>query len=199
MDWNRTPIEPVAPHDLIPVAQVKNRPTKKRLWEQQPENVVRRYRLPENLYGKICAIATQNNISNISHAAIQLVDYALYQRSLGNQSFQPVTRPNPQGRKFRVAWKAGQTSWNNTQGKLSPDFERGKQKHKEKTLPGEYGGKIKDVGLRLGAARLRLKDLADETCLPISDTLTFLLLKAVLAYENGEISLELKQIPTPTD
>ncbi len=198
MDWNRTPIEPVSPLNTIPMALVKNRPAKKRLWEQQPENIVRRYRLPENLYGKICAIATQNNIPNISHVAIQLIDYAMYQRQLGNPEFQIQAGPNPQGRKFSVIWKADQKSWNhaqeknNSQGKLSPDFERGKSKHKDKVLPGEYGGRIKDVGLRLGETRSRLRDLADEIYLPISDTLTFLALKAVGAYEDGEFRLELK-------
>lgn len=195
MDWNRKPTAPVAPHELIPVAQIKKRPAQKRSWEQLPENAVRRYRLPENLYGKICAIATLNNISNISHVAIQLVDYALYQHDQGNPDFQLSTRPNPQGRKFLLAWKGEQNNWNPPQSKLTPDFERGKQKRKEKVLPGEYGGKIKDVGLRLSTTRLRLKNLADETYLPISNTLTFLLLKAVMAYENGLFSLELTPIP----
>ena len=198
MDWNRTPIEPVSPLNTIPLAQVKNRPAKKREWEKQPENVVRRYRLPENLYGKICAIATQNKFSNISHVAIQLVDYAIYQRQQGNPDFQIQAGPNPKGRKFSVIWKAEQKSWNHSQeknnipGKLIPDFERGRSKHKDKVLPGEYGGKIKDIGLRLGETRSRLRDLADENYLPISDALAFLLLKAVNAYENGEFRLELK-------
>lgn len=194
MNWNCTPIEPVAPHELIPVAQVKPPQSRKRLWEQQPENAVRRYRLPENLYGKVCAITTQNNAPSISQVAIQLVEYAIYQNSQGNQAFQIQTRPNPRGRKFSVAWKAEQASWNNAQGKLQPDFERGKHKNKGKTLPGEYGGKVKDVGLRLAATRARVKDLADHAHLPISDALTFLLIKAVVAYENGEFVLELKDI-----
>ncbi|MCX6080898.1 MAG: hypothetical protein NTW32_15330, partial [Chloroflexi bacterium] len=89
------------------------------------------------------------------------------------------------------SWNHAQEK-NNSQGKLSPDFERGKSKHKDKVLPGEYGGRIKDVGLRLGETRSRLRDLADEIYLPISDTLTFLALKAVGAYEDGEFRLELK-------
>jgi hypothetical protein len=197
MDWNRTPIEPVEPHELIPTAQQKKRPAEKRPWEQQPENAVRRYRLPENLYGKVCRIATQNELSSISHVAIQLLDYGLYQRSQGQPLFQIYTRPNPEGRKFRVVWQATQAGWNG-QTRLAPDFERGQRKAQPKVFPGEYGGQVKDFGLRLGAIRTRIKAVAEELHLPISDVVSFLLVQAVQAYEAGNFQLVLEHIATQT-
>jgi hypothetical protein len=197
MDWNRTPIEPVAPHELIPTAQQKKRPAEKRPWEQQPENAVRRYRLPENLYGKVCRITTQNELSSISQVAIQLMDYSLYQRSQGVPIFQIYARPNPLGRKFRIVWQAAQVGWNG-QSNLTPDFGRGKQKAEEKVLPGEYGGRLKEVGLRLGAMRQRIKGVAEELHLPISEVAAFLLAQAVMAYEAGKFQLVLEHIATQT-
>ena len=197
MDWNRNPIQAVAPANLIPVAKEKKRTAEQRPWEQQPENAVRRYRIPENLYGKVCRIATENEISSISQVAIQLLDYGLYMRSQGNPLFQIYTRLNPEGRKFRVVWKAGQTEWNN-QAELKPDFERGKKKHPEKVLPGEYGGKLKDVGLRLGGMRTQVRSLADELYLPISEVVTFYLLQAVMAYETRKFRLVLEHVVTQT-
>lgn len=196
-DWNHNPIEPAAPHELVSAAEEKKRPAEKRPWEQQPENAARRYRLPENLYGKVSQIATQNNISSISHVAIQLLDYALYQRKQNNALFQIHTRPNPDGCKLRLAWKAGQSEWNSP-GRLPPDFERNKKKRRETILPGEYGGRVKDIGLRLGSLRPRIRALADETCLPISDVLTFLLVQAVMAYESGKFCLVLEHIVSRT-
>lgn len=198
MDWNRAPIEAVAPHELIPTAQEKKRTAEQRPWEQKSENAARRYRLPENLYGKVCRIATQNDISSISHVAIQLLDYALYQREQGNMFFQLTARPNPQGRKFRVVWKAQQAEWNKDMDKLAPDFERGKQKRDGKSYPGEYGGQVKDFGLRLGNLRARLRAVADELHLPLSEVVTFLLLQAVIAYEGGKFRLELEHIVSQT-
>lgn len=191
MAWNHPTIEAVAPHELIPLAQEKKRTAEQRPWEQKSENAARRYRLPENLYGKVCRIATDNDISSISHVAIQLLDYALHQREQGNRFFDLTARPNPQGRKFQVVWKTQQSEWNKNMDKLTPDFKRDKHKRSARAYPGEYGGQVKDVGLRLGSLRARLRAVADELFLPLSEVVTFLLLQAVIAYENGKFRLEL--------